>query len=108
MRGYQHVLFSVRPAGQNLIGDVTLYEDTWQNHIITGHTALVGSLADVEFVVSAPTTIFASTSVAGSYLFVKTGIGDSAGRSLRVAVGADRSVKSAYFSSAPGGSQLWP
>ena len=26
MRGYRHVLFSIRPAGQNLIGDVTLYE----------------------------------------------------------------------------------
>jgi hypothetical protein len=108
MRGLQPVLFSHVPAGQNLMRAVTLYEGTWQNHIIVRHPEVSGSLVQVEETVSMPTTIFASSSAAGSFLFVKAGIVDSNGRSLRVVVGADCAVKTAYFSSAPGGSQLWP
>ena len=87
---------------------VTLHQDTWDTHIIVHHPEMIGFEAEVERVVSMPTAIHASTSVAGSFLFVNSGIVDANGRFLRVAVGADRSVKSAYFSSATGGSQLWP
>jgi hypothetical protein len=93
---------------QNLLGAVSLYEDTWLDHIIVRHPELNGRLSMVEETVLAPTAIFASTSVAGSYLLVRNGMVDRAGRLLRVVVGMDRSVRSAYFSSAAGGTQLWP
>lgn len=108
MQGFRPVLFTVQPAGQNLIRAVTLYEDTWQTHIIVNHPDVANMLREVELTVHTPTAIYASTSVAGSFLFVKSGIVDSGGRSLRVVVRATGSISSAYFSSAQGGSQLWP
>jgi hypothetical protein len=108
MQRYQPVLFSVRPAGQNLIGTVTLYEPTWQNHIIVKHPEVAGRLADIEMIAAYPSVIYASKSVAGAFLFVRTGIVDSGGRSLRVVVPPSGSISTAYFSSAAGGSQLWP
>src|SRR5215213_6891600 len=100
MRGYQHVLFRIVPAGQNLIGEIMLHESTWQNHILVRHPELSGKLADVERVMTCPSNIFATSSGAGSYLFVKARIVDSSGRLLRVVVGIGNSVKTAYFSSA--------
>ena len=105
--GLRPFIFSVVPAGQNLVGTVTLYEDTWQTHIIVRHPEVSGSLVEIEQIVTAPTVINTSSSAAGSFLFVKAGIVDSSGRFLRVVVRAG-SVRSAYFSSAAGGSQLWP
>jgi len=108
MASFRPIIFSVVPASQKLMGAVTLHQDTWDNHITVYHPEMIGLEAKVERVVSTPTAIYASTSAAGSFLFVNTGIVDVTNRFLRVAVGADRSVKSAYFSSATGGSQLWP
>lgn len=71
------------------------------------HPEVAGCLSQVEEIVSAPSNIYASTSQGGGYLFVKQGIVDQGGRFLRVVVGLDKSVKSAYYSSATG-SQLWP
>src|SRR5438045_258689 len=92
-----HLLCS--SAGQNLVGTVTLYEDTWQTHIIVRHPEVSGSLVEIEQIVTAPSVINASSSAAGSFLFVKAGIVDFSGRFLRVVVRAG-SVRSAYFSSA--------
>jgi hypothetical protein len=108
MRSFRPYLFRVRPAGQNLIREVVLYEDTWHGHIVARHPELAGMEAQVEQVASTPTAIHASTSRAGSFLFVKAGIVDSSGRSLRVAVRADGEISTAVFSSASGGSQVWP
>ena len=108
MASFRPIIFCVTPAGQTLMGAVTLHQDTWDNHITFYHPEMIGLEGNVERVVSAPSAIYGSTSVAGSFLFVNTGIVDVTKRFLRVAVGADRSVKSAYFSSATGGSQLWP
>jgi hypothetical protein len=108
MQGFRPVLFTVQPAGQNLIRAVTLYEDTWQTHIIVNHPDVANMLREVELTARAPTVIYASTSVVGSFLFVGSGIVDFGGRSLRVVVRAAGSISSAYFSSAQGGSQLWP
>lgn len=108
MPRYRPILCGVVPAGQNLVRAVTLYEDTWRNHIVVRHPELNGSLQMLEETVTAPTAIYASTSQAGSFLFVKNGIADAGGRLLRVVVRADLSVSTAYFSSATGGSQLWP
>jgi hypothetical protein len=108
MASFRPVIFSVIPAGQTLMGAVTLHQDTWDNHITVNHPEMIGLDDKVELVVSTPSAIYASTSMAGSFLFVNTGIVDVTNRFLRVAVGADRSVKSAYFSSATGGSPLWP
>jgi hypothetical protein len=107
MRGFRQILFSMRPAGQNLLGTVTLYEDTWLDYIIVRHPELNGRLSMVEETVRAPTAIFASTSVAGSHLLVRNGMVNRAGRLLSFVVGTDRSVRSAYFSSAAGRTQLW-
>jgi len=108
MAPFRPTIFVVLPAGQRLLGSVTLHQDTWDQHIVIRHPEMSGLVSEVEEVVSTPTAIYASSSTAGSFLFVKAGIVDINGRFLRVAVGADRSVKSAYFTSATGGSQLWP
>jgi len=98
----------VHPAGQKLIRAVTLYEDTWLTHILVRHPEVANRLADIEMIAAHPTSIYASTSGAGSLLFVKSGIVDQTGRSLRVAVKPAGSISTAYFSSAAGGSQVWP
>lgn len=72
------------------------------------HPELNGKLDMVEATVSAPTAIYASTSVAGSFLFVRNDMVASAGRFLRVVVGTNREVRTAYFTSASGGRQIWP
>jgi hypothetical protein len=90
------------------MGAVTLYQDTWDNHIIVKHPEINGSAAMIEATVENPTAIYESTSVLGSFVFARNGMTDVAGRSLRVIVGADRSVKTAYFSSASAGRKRWP
>src|SRR5260370_42120856 len=105
MRAFRPISFRVVPAGQNLIGAVTLYEDTWLNHIIVRHPELRGSLHMVEETVRPPSRIYASTSVSGSVLFVRNGMVDATGRLLRVRVGADCVGMSAYFTTAPGATQ---
>jgi hypothetical protein len=87
---------------------VTLYEDTWFGHILVRHPELSGKLDMVEAAVSAPTAIYASTSIAGSFLFVRNDMIDSTGRFLRVVGRANREVRTVYFTSASGGRQIWP
>lgn len=107
MPRFRQILFSVVPAGQKLMGAVTLYEDTWHGHIVARHPELNGCLRMAEETIQAPTAIYEPPSSPGTYLFVRSGMTDSAGRLLRVVVGAGR-VKTAYFSSATGGSRVWP
>jgi|SRR5215469_3855758 len=108
MRSFRPILFTIVPVGQKLVRGVTLYENTWFDHIIVGHPELIDRLEMVEMTIAVPTTIYESSSVAGSLLFYRSGMVDDAGRFLRVVVGTDRSVKSAYFTSEHGGKQRWP
>jgi hypothetical protein len=64
MREFRPVVFSIRPAGQNLLRTVTLYEDTWQQHIVVNHPDVAGRLADVELTASMPTVMLSSNSAA--------------------------------------------
>ena len=106
---YRPVLFDIAPAGQNLVTRVILYEDTWHNHIVGRHPEMNGNLHLIEAVLSAPSAIYEGTSTSTiDYLFVRAGVADSAGRSLRVVVRSGGVVITAYFTSATGGSRLWP
>lgn len=109
---YRPPLFTVSTPIPNILRDVTLYEDAWQQKITVYHPEMTGHLNDVEATIQAPTRICGSGTVGGNYVFVNEGVKDATGRSLRVAVkpvGVDGEVRSAYFSSSTTpGTVIWP
>ena len=113
-------VFTATTQIPELLPQVTLYQHTWQDHIVLGHNEMDGYEAAVEETISEPTKILASNSVAGNYLFINENVTYGPNRPLRVAVKPvatpgkpgppDGVVVSSYFSSnvAGAGKQIWP
>jgi hypothetical protein len=108
----RRTLFDIQPtAAVDFLERVILYADSWNSHITIAHPELRGQLSSVEETIRNPSAIYISNSVSGSYIFEREGVLDAYGRHLRVVVkpiGRVGFVPTAYFTSAPGGRQIWP
>jgi hypothetical protein len=103
-------LFILTPADQNIadiVGKVILYSDMWYAHIVIAHPELKNKLFMVEEIITRPSSIYRSSSVAGSFIFTRSEMKDKYGRLLRVVVkpvvGNLSTVSTVYFSKHSGG-----
>lgn len=91
MSGTRKPLFSVAtpfPAAPS----VTLFEDTWTEHIVRNHLEMAGKEAEVQAVVTAPTVILVGTANPSYVAYVNDMVTSSRGTPLAVIVDPQEQV----------------
>jgi hypothetical protein len=71
---------------------VTLFQDTWTEHILPGHLEMTGKEADVQAVVTSPTLILAGSTNPNYVAYVNDMVTSSRGTPLAVIVDPQEQV----------------
>lgn len=80
------------------LSKVTLYADTWTDHVLQRHPEMVGRETEVQSVLSTPTTVSTRSGDSHRVLFSKSGVTSPSGSPLIVAVDHDAAtVCTAFF-----------
>jgi hypothetical protein len=80
------------------LSNVTLYEDTWTDHIVKGHPVMADKQELVRMTTAAPTVITLGTSNQGYMVFVNQAETSSSGSPLTVVIDPrDQIICTAYY-----------
>jgi hypothetical protein len=92
-------LFETTTLYPRVSGPITLYEPTWQDHIIKRHVELIGKELDVQAVVANVNFVLPGTSIDPNYVvFINPKITTPSGVPLGVVVDqTEREIITAYY-----------